>query len=126
MKTDRQAANAAAGALSGSPERAEANAEFGRGRPCGLGTFPTWSDALEQIFRERLADLAQRIGRDDAGQLAISKLNRRELALLRADAHQKMQRYWRWVLMIHAHELELARRERPDLSIVEFLAARRG
>jgi hypothetical protein len=78
------------------------------------------------VLTDKLADLNQRVGVDDIGQLALERLTRREHALIRADAHAKLRAYWREIAAIHHAEFTLAKRADPTLTVGKFLAARRG
>lgn len=76
------------------------------------------------LLRQRLAELRERVGRDERGGLRVS-IRRGELSALRRAAFQQTREAWPVLSEVAALEFELARRERPELTVSEFLAGRR-
>jgi hypothetical protein len=75
-------------------------------------------------MRERLAALRERVGRDEHGRLAVT-IRRAELSALRRAAFQQTRAAWPVLSEVAALEFELARRNRPALTVAEFLAGER-
>jgi hypothetical protein len=73
---------------------------------------------------QRLTELRDRVGRDEHGRLRTA-VRRGEMSALRRAAFQRQRDAWPLLGEIAALEFELARRDRPDLTVAEHLAGLR-
>jgi hypothetical protein len=90
--------------------------------------FPelTVRDPAPQIYRDRIERLRAKVGTDSAGRLACAPISRAARSTINQDAFRKVREHWRLLAEIIALEFELARRERPNLTVPAFLEERSG